>query len=182
MSFLWAKLKANISTPTFGVHGRHYRAGKSNAQSSLWFFISFFYFVVPPQSSVILNERGEVVARKILKEDNSRPIHEMPLVPLQPFNEMSTLILTCDVLGASPTSRVTWWANGEMIDDQFEEIAPGKSRNTMKVTTLTRNYSGSEFTCIGSNTEDNNHAITTSIDIQLNRKPKPYLLQMFCVE
>ena len=34
---------------------------------------------------------------------------------------------------ASPKSRVSWWVNGEMIDDSFEEIAPGKSRNTMKV-------------------------------------------------
>ena len=37
------------------------------------------------------------------------------------------------LLSASPKSRVSWWVNGEMIDATFEEIAPGKSRNTMKV-------------------------------------------------
>ena len=75
----------------------------------------FFLFSVsvPPQSSVILNERGEVVSRKIHKEDSSLrrdplSIHQVPLVPLKAFNELSTLILTCDVFGASPSSRVSY--------------------------------------------------------------------------
>ena len=57
-----------------------------------------------------------------------------------------------------------------MIDDHFEEIAPGKSRNTMRLGSLTRNYSNAEFTCVGTNTQDNNHAITISQQIKLNRK------------
>ena len=57
-----------------------------------------------------------------------------------------------------------------MIDDHFEEIAPGKSRNTMRLGSLTRNYSNAEFTCVGTNTQDNNHAITISHQIKLNRK------------
>ena len=57
-----------------------------------------------------------------------------------------------------------------MIDDGYEEIAPGKSRNTMRLETLTRNYSDAEFTCVGTNTNDNNHAITLSTQINLNRE------------
>lgn len=83
---------------------------------------------------------------------------------------MSTLVLTCDVFGATPSARVSWWVDGHMIDDGYEEIAPGKSRNTMRLETLTRNYSDAEFTCIGTNTNDNNHAITISTDIKLNCK------------
>ena len=95
---------------------------------------------------------------------------------LAPFNEMSTLVLTCDVFGATPSARVSWWVDGRMIDDGYEEIAPGKSRNTMRLETLTRNYSDAEFTCVGTNTNDNNHAITISTDIKLNRE---YLQSLF---
>ena len=132
-----------------------------------------YLILVPPQASIIMNERGDVVAHKVHKEsgDIGSRVLAMPKRALEPFNELSTLILTCDVMGATPSSRVTWWANGEMIDDTYEEIAPGKSRNTMKVGTLTRNYSGAEFTCIGSNTDDNNnHAITNTVTVKMNCK------------
>ena len=92
------------------------------------------------------------------------------LTIFSPFFCIVFQVLTCDVLGASPTSRVSWWVDGRMIDDHFEEIAPGKSRNTMRLGSLTRNYSNAEFTCVGTNTQDNNHAITISQQIKLNRK------------
>ena len=55
--------------------------------------------VVPPRSSVILNEKGEAVARTMHK-DGSREISDNLIYgELKPFNEGSTLILTCDVIG-----------------------------------------------------------------------------------
>lgn len=109
--------------------------------------------IVPPNVSVILDEKGSVV-------DGS----------IGPFNELSTLVLTCDVLGGWPSSRVTWWRNGELIDDDYEEIAPGKSRNTMKVESLQREDTGAEFTCLGTNNNDT-HPLTKVITLKLNLRP-----------
>ena len=127
--------------------------------------------VVPPRSSVILNEKGEAVARTMHKDGSKEITDNLIYGELKPFNEGSTLILTCDVMGgklmfiyrfnifisiklayhlklinsffsvlASPKSRVSWWVNGEMIDESYEEIAPGKSRNTMKVKNMAIYY------------------------------------------
>ena len=57
-------------------------------------------FSVPPQSAVILNGRGEVVARKILRDDGSLgsgiggypDTSSAQVVQLQPLSEMSTLV------------------------------------------------------------------------------------------
>ena len=55
--------------------------------------------VVPPQSSVILNEKGEVVSRTVHKDGSSEITDNLIFGQLEPFNEGSTLILTCDVMG-----------------------------------------------------------------------------------
>jgi len=68
-----------------------------------------------------------------------------------------------------PASRVTWWRNGDLIDDVFEEIAPGKSRNTMKVEVLKREDAAAEFSCLGNNNNDT-QPVTNTVKILLNRK------------
>ena len=55
--------------------------------------------VVPPQSSVILNEKGEAVSRTVHKDGSSEITDNLIFGELKPFNEGSTLILTCDVIG-----------------------------------------------------------------------------------
>lgn len=64
---------------------------------------------------------------------------------------------------------MTWWRNGELIDDIYEEIAPGKSRNTMKVETLRREDNGAEFSCLGKNNNDT-QPISTTVSLEMNRK------------
>ncbi len=66
-------------------------------------------------------------------------------------------------------SRVTWWRNGDLIDNVYEEIAPGKSRNTMKVEILKREDAAAEFTCIGNNNNDT-QPVTNTVKISLNCK------------
>jgi hypothetical protein len=51
----------------------------------------------------------------------------------------------------------------------FEEIAPGKSRNTMKVEVLKREDAAAEFTCIGNNNNDT-QPVTNTVKISLNCK------------
>ena len=61
----------------------------------------FFHLIceVPPQSSVILNEKGEAVSRTVHKDGSSEITDNLIFGVLEPFNEGSTLILTCDVIG-----------------------------------------------------------------------------------
>ena len=68
-----------------------------------------------------------------------------------------------------PVSQVTWWRNGDLIDNVFEEIAPGKSRNTMKVEVLKREDAAAEFTCLGNN-NNNTQPVTNTVKISLNCK------------
>lgn len=68
-----------------------------------------------------------------------------------------------------PSSRVTWWRNGELMDDVYEEIAPGKSRNTMKVESLRRENLGAEFTCLGNNNNDT-QPVSNTVTLGLNRE------------
>ena len=48
---------------------------------------------------MILNEKGEVVSRTVHKDGSSEIIDNLIFGVLEPFNEGSTLILTCDVMG-----------------------------------------------------------------------------------
>ena len=62
---------------------------------------------------------------------------------------------------------MTWTRDGEVLDSSWEEISPGKSRNTMKLERLDRGDMGTSLECEGSN---NNHTqpVTAKIDINMN--------------
>ena len=55
------------------------------------------------------------------------------------------------------------------MDDVYEEIAPGKSRNTMKVEALKRANLGAEFTCLGNNNNDT-QPVSNTVTLGLNCK------------
>ena len=85
------------------------------------------------------------------------------------FAVAKNLTFCLSLLIGWPHSRVTWWRNGVMIDSVYEEIAPGKSRNTMKVETLTRRDLGAEFTCFGNNNKDT-QPVANTVRLKLNRE------------
>ena len=66
-----------------------------------------------------------------------------------------------------PSSSVSWWREGKVLDTSWEEISPGKSRNTMKLEQLSREDMDSRLECRGNN---NNHTkpVLTSIAIDMN--------------
>ena len=66
-----------------------------------------------------------------------------------------------------PSSEVTWWRDGAVIDDTWEEISPGKSRNTMKLEHLSRADLNTELECQGSNNY-NKQPVITSLYILIN--------------
>ena len=68
-----------------------------------------------------------------------------------------------------PASSVSWWQDGQLLDKTYEEIIPGKSRNTMKVEQLQRQHRHSEFTCSGNN-NNRSQALSRSVILDLYRK------------
>jgi len=108
---------------------------------------------VPPTISVLLDEKGSEVAEEV-----------------GPYNVGSTLVLTCDIIGGWPSSEVSWWRDGVVIDDTWEEISPGKSRNTMKMEHLSRAELNTELECQGNN---NNHTqpVVNRLTLLLNLPP-----------
>ena len=66
----------------------------------------------------------------------------------------------------SPASSVSWWQDGQLIDDTYEEIIPGKSRNTMKVESLQREHRHTEFSCSGNN-NNRSQALSKSVILDL---------------
>ena len=73
----------------------------------------------------------------------------------------------------SPASSVSWWQDGQLIDGSFEEIIPGKSRNTMKVESLHRQHRHTEFTCSGNN-NNRSQALSKSVILDLYCKYTKY--------
>merc|ERR1711953_781492 len=87
-----------------------------------------------------------------------------------PVMEGSTLILTCDIIGGWPASTVSWGQDGQLIDHSYEEIIPGKSRNTMKVESLQRHHRHTEFTCSGNN-NNRSQALSRAVILDLYLRP-----------
>ena len=64
-----------------------------------------------------------------------------------------------------PSSAVTWTRDGHILDSSWEEISPGKSRNTMKLEHLDRDDMDSKLECRGNN---NNHTQPVVANIAIN--------------
>ena len=69
-----------------------------------------------------------------------------------------------------PASTVSWWQDGQLIDHTYEEIIPGKSRNTMKVESLQRHHRHTEFTCSGNN-NNRSQALSRAVILDLYLRP-----------
>ena len=112
-------------------------------------------FTEPPQATVILNEKGDVVSRMIIDDPNYSYHNNIELTynltdsTFAPYQERSTLNLTCMVMGLGPTISIVWWLDDKKIDNGFEEISPRISRSTLLITNLSRNCSNVEVKCIG---------------------------------
>lgn len=77
-----------------------------------------------------------------------------------------------------PASTVSWWQDGQLIDHSYEEIIPGKSRNTMKVESLQRHHRHTEFTCSGNN-NNRSQALSRAVILDLYCKFFSKILRFF---
>ncbi|XP_071512238.1 cell adhesion molecule 2-like [Panulirus ornatus] len=110
--------------------------------------------LIPPNTPTILTER------------NGQQVWTM----VGPYNEGESMSLTCEVNGGKPPPRVTWWMDGELIDDSSESPRPHTVTNTLTIARLTRSHLHASLVCQASNT---NHSapVQTIITIEMNFKP-----------
>ncbi|XP_023319737.1 protein turtle homolog A [Eurytemora carolleeae] len=108
---------------------------------------------VPPKEVVFLDEKGTPVEDEV-----------------GPYMEGSTLVITCDVIGGWPASEVVWWRDEKRIDSSWEQISPGKSRNTLKIEPLRRSDLNAVLKCLGNN-NNQTKPVFSSVKISMQLSP-----------
>ncbi|CAG2113822.1 unnamed protein product, partial [Medioppia subpectinata] len=88
-----------------------------------------------------------------------------------PFNEDSSVNLTCDSDGGNPPPVVKWWRGSTIADESYYTTPKGFIRNVIQLPRLSRDDLMTVLTCQASNTNLTVPASQT-IAIDLNLKPK----------
>ncbi|XP_015911247.1 kin of IRRE-like protein 3 [Parasteatoda tepidariorum] len=109
--------------------------------------------IVPPQAVVIMDDKGQKLKRLA-----------------GPYDEGSRLSLLCEAEGGNPAPLVTWWKNGNMIDDTYFRTSKGFVRNELELEAFRRSDFMVELSCQASNTNLTD-PLSASIRIDLNMKP-----------
>lgn len=107
--------------------------------------------IVPPENLLILNEKGKHIPHYILG----------------PYNEGSSINLTCISSGGRPLPKLTWWHNNQLLESVVTRLSDKKVRNVLHIKNLDRKDLLSSFTCQSSN-NNLTDPITSSVMIDLN--------------
>jgi neural cell adhesion molecule len=109
--------------------------------------------IVPPENLLILNEKGKHISHYILG----------------PYNEGSSINLTCISSGGRPLPKLTWWHNNQLLEGVITRLSDKKVRNVLHMKNLDRKDLLSSYTCQSSN-NNLTDPITSSVMIDLNCK------------
>ncbi|XP_014240032.1 nephrin-like [Cimex lectularius] len=110
--------------------------------------------ILPPEKLTILYDNGEHIPHYILG----------------PYNEGSTVYVTCLSIGGRPLPTVTWWQENALLDDSYDDITEKTVRNVLRVDQIERRHLHAVFTCQSSN---NKHIspLTSAVTLDMNLKP-----------
>ncbi|XP_015924964.1 nephrin [Parasteatoda tepidariorum] len=109
--------------------------------------------IVPPQTVVIMDDRGQKLKNLA-----------------GPYDEGSRLSLHCEAEEGNPAPVVTWWKNGHMLDETYFRTAKGFVRNELVIKEIRRSDFMLELVCQASNTNLTD-PLSTSVYVDLNLRP-----------
>lgn len=109
--------------------------------------------IVPPENLLILNDKGKHIQHYILG----------------PYNEGSSINLTCISSGGRPLPKLTWWHNNQLLEGVLETLSEKRVSNILPMRNLDRKDLLSSYTCQSSN-NNLTDPITSSVMIDLNCK------------
>ncbi|CRL07921.1 CLUMA_CG020866, isoform A, partial [Clunio marinus] len=110
--------------------------------------------IIPPENLLILNEQGKHISHYILG----------------PYNEGSSINLTCISSGGDPLPKLTWRHDNQLLEGILTKLSEKKMRNVLHLKNLNRKDLLSSFTCKSTN-NNLTDPITSSVMIDLNLRP-----------
>ncbi|CAG9802706.1 unnamed protein product [Chironomus riparius] len=93
--------------------------------------------IILPENPIILDRWGRIINR----------------TTIGPMEEGDDVILSCRVVGGRPPPDVSWFLNGELIDDEFEHSSGNIIENRLLWPSIQRHDLYSVFTCRAVNTK-----------------------------
>ncbi|KAG5672457.1 hypothetical protein PVAND_002584 [Polypedilum vanderplanki] len=110
--------------------------------------------IVPPENLIIQDARG----------------NPLPHYILGPYNEGSSINITCVASGGRPLPIVQWWRDNILLNTTSIQILDKKVRNTLQLHRLERKDLHNSYVCQASN-NDVSHPLTSSVTLDLNLRP-----------
>ena len=87
-----------------------------------------------------------------------------------PYEDGTSMTLSCDAFGGSPPPKVTWSRNGRLVDETFTVLDNNTVRNELAFRHVDRSFLHNELTCSASNTELA-RPVSVTVHVDMNFAP-----------